>query len=86
MKEQKVKFVDRSGTPAPKLNLWPATLIPKMDIEAEVERLTHIPAPANGHFFRFDLVNGEPVPRMESVMRLRTYRVEVRDGGVWVEE
>ncbi|HTW87138.1 MAG TPA: Rieske (2Fe-2S) protein [Candidatus Binataceae bacterium] len=37
------------------------------------------------HFFRFDLVTGEPVPAMESVMHLRTYPVVVRDGEVWVE-
>jgi nitrite reductase/ring-hydroxylating ferredoxin subunit len=37
------------------------------------------------HFFRFDVVTGEPVPRMESVMRVRTYPVQVRDSGVWVE-
>jgi len=48
MSEQKVKFIDRSGTPAPKLNLWPAVVISREEIEAEVERLTSLSPPATG--------------------------------------
>ena len=41
-------FVDRSGIAEPKLELIPAVIIPKEAIDAEVERLASLPAPANG--------------------------------------
>jgi len=44
----KARFVDRTGTSAPVLDLWPAAVIPKEDIDAEVERLAQLPVPANG--------------------------------------
>lgn len=43
-----MKFSDRTGAPAPKIDLWPSIVIPKKDIEAEVERLASLPAPENG--------------------------------------
>ena len=48
MDTQNGKFVDCSGTSAPKLNLWPSVLISKEDIEAEVARLADGSTPANG--------------------------------------
>lgn len=48
MSEVKAKFVDQTGAAAPKLDLWPAVVIPREDIEAEVARLASLPAPANG--------------------------------------
>lgn len=42
------RFVDQTGTAAPALELWPALVISKEEIDAEVERLACLPAPANG--------------------------------------
>jgi hypothetical protein len=41
-------FVDRTGLSAEPLNLIAPVVIPKEAIEAEVERLASLPAPANG--------------------------------------
>ena len=48
MSEPKAQFVDCSDTPSPSLELWPAVLIPREDIDTEIERLANLPAPANG--------------------------------------
>jgi gentisate 1,2-dioxygenase len=48
MTQLKPRFVDQTGTPAPQLDLWPALVIPKEAIEAEIERLAQLPPPANG--------------------------------------
>ena len=41
-------FFDKTGaTPRP-LDLWPPVVIPKEEIDAEIERLASLPAPANG--------------------------------------
>ena len=47
MSERKVEFRDYSGTSAPALKLWPAVVIPKRDIETEIERLVQL-SPTNG--------------------------------------
>ncbi|MDX2169557.1 MAG: hypothetical protein SF182_20985, partial [Deltaproteobacteria bacterium] len=41
-------FVDRSGAAEPAIDLWPALVIPRADIDAEIARLAALPAPANG--------------------------------------
>ncbi|HUK61351.1 MAG TPA: AraC family ligand binding domain-containing protein [Stellaceae bacterium] len=41
-------FLDRSGAQPAQSTLWPAIVIPKEAIDAEVERLAGIPRPANG--------------------------------------
>src|SRR5471032_2111317 len=41
-------FVDRTGATAPPTELWPSVIVPKEAIEAEVERLSALPRPANG--------------------------------------
>src|SRR4051794_23581763 len=41
-------FVDRTTWTPPDLDLWPSVVIPKADIEAEVERLAALPPPADG--------------------------------------
>ena len=48
MSDRKAEFRDCTGAPAPELQLWPAVVVPKRDIEAEIERLAQLPAPANG--------------------------------------
>lgn len=48
MNEHKAKFLDCTGTSAPKLNLWPAVVISREEIEAEVGRLTSLSPPATG--------------------------------------
>src|SRR5215813_14950677 len=48
MSAHKAKFLDRTGATAPKLNLWPAVVIPREEIEAEVERLASLAPPATG--------------------------------------
>lgn len=48
MTELMAKFKDTTGVAAPKLELWPAIVISKAQIEAEIERLANLPAPANG--------------------------------------
>lgn len=42
------RFVDRSGAPPVEPELWDPIVIPKEQIESEVERLTSTPAPPNG--------------------------------------
>lgn len=45
----KARFVDRVGAPAPALDdLWPSVVIPKEDIDAEIERLSALPRPEDG--------------------------------------
>src|SRR5580658_6507739 len=41
-------FLDRTGGTAPPIALWPSVIIPKEAIEAEVERLSALPRPADG--------------------------------------
>src|ERR1700735_395711 len=41
-------FVDRTGATAPPIALWPSVIIPKEAIDAEIERLSGLPRPANG--------------------------------------
>jgi len=48
MSERKVEFRDCSGTSAPELKLWPAVVIPRCDIETEIQRLAQLPPPPNG--------------------------------------
>src|SRR4051794_34679086 len=48
MSEHKAKFLDCTGAAAPKLNLWPAVMISREEIEAEVERLASLAPPAGG--------------------------------------
>ena len=43
-----MRFVDRSGASSEEVDLWPSMVIPKEDIDAEVERLAGLPAPENG--------------------------------------
>jgi len=48
MNATKARFIDQTtAQPAP-LDLWPAVVIPKEDLDAEVERLAHLPASADG--------------------------------------
>jgi nitrite reductase (NADH) small subunit len=37
------------------------------------------------HFFRFDLLSGKPSATKESIMQLRIFPVEVKDGHVFVD-
>src|ERR1700687_385348 len=48
MGELKAHFVDRTNAETPQLDLWPAIVIPREEIDAEVERLAHLPRPENG--------------------------------------
>lgn len=41
-------FQDRTGTQEQPLDLWPSIVVPKSDIEAEIDRLAALPAPENG--------------------------------------
>ena len=43
-----VRFLDQSGARPGTMDLWPAIVIPKEVIDAEVERLASLPRPANG--------------------------------------
>src|SRR6516165_5141088 len=43
-----VRFIDETGAKPRDLDLWPAIVIPKEAIDAEVERLASLPRPANG--------------------------------------
>src|SRR3989454_8391370 len=43
-----VRFIDQSGARPDAMDLWPAIVIPKEAIDAEVERLASLPRPANG--------------------------------------
>jgi gentisate 1,2-dioxygenase len=42
------KFIDVTGKTPDPIDLWPATVIPKEAIDAEIERLAALPRPANG--------------------------------------
>ncbi|MEP6912497.1 MAG: AraC family ligand binding domain-containing protein [bacterium] len=46
--EQAFRFIDRSGMASEELNLIPAVLIKKEQIDAEIERLASLPVPENG--------------------------------------
>lgn len=46
--ELKARFEDRTGQATPGLNLWPSIVIPKEDIDAQIERLASLPAPIDG--------------------------------------
>ena len=48
MSGHRARFVDQTGGVPPALDLWPALIIPKEDIDAEIERLAALPAPDNG--------------------------------------
>ena len=48
MNESKAKFVDRTGFTARDIDLWPAVVITRQEIEAEADRLAALPAPQNG--------------------------------------
>jgi gentisate 1,2-dioxygenase len=41
-------FIDRTGVSPPPLTRWPALVIPRARIEAEIARLTALPTPVNG--------------------------------------
>src|ERR1700677_2701745 len=41
-------FVDRTGAASPPLALWPSVIVPKEAIDAEIERLSALPRPADG--------------------------------------
>jgi len=43
-----VRFIDQTGKAPGKIDLWPAVVISKETIDAEVERLANLPKPANG--------------------------------------
>ena len=43
-----VRFIDQSGAKPGAMDLWPAIVIPKETIDAEIERLASLPRPANG--------------------------------------
>src|SRR5438445_2707206 len=43
-----VRFLDQTGARPGTMDLWPAIVIPKETIDAEVERLASLPRPANG--------------------------------------
>ena len=45
---ENVRFIDQTGAKPAAMDLWPAIVIPKETIDAEVERLAHLPRPANG--------------------------------------
>ncbi|HEV8021910.1 MAG TPA: hypothetical protein VGP41_11635 [Candidatus Lustribacter sp.] len=46
--EDSFRFIDRTGASAPPISLWPSVVIPKEAIDAEIERLSGLPRPANG--------------------------------------
>src|SRR5260370_35516820 len=48
MEQKEDYFADRTGATEEKIELIPPVVIPKEAIEAEVERLASLPAPANG--------------------------------------
>src|ERR1700704_6527460 len=43
-----VRFIDNAGAKPGAMDLWPAIVIPKEAIDAEIERLASLPRPANG--------------------------------------
>ncbi|MEW6776852.1 MAG: gentisate 1,2-dioxygenase [Bdellovibrionota bacterium] len=48
MSDAKAKFIDKTGAEPPAWKPVPPVIIPRADLEAEVERLAKLPAPANG--------------------------------------
>ena len=48
MTQPAARFVDQTGAPAKPIGLWPALVIPRAAIEAEVERLAGLAPPADG--------------------------------------
>ena len=46
--QRKLTFVDRSDYRTPRTALWPSVVIPREDIDAEIERLANLPQPENG--------------------------------------
>src|SRR6266851_722870 len=48
MQQKDFQFIDQTGAAAEPVKLIPAMVIPKEAIEAEIERLASLPAPANG--------------------------------------
>jgi gentisate 1,2-dioxygenase len=46
--QDSVRFIDQTGKSPGKIDLWPAVVISKETIDAEVERLANLPRPANG--------------------------------------
>ncbi len=48
MEDRGCKFIDRTGLSDPPLKLTRSVLIPKEDIDAEIDRLAGLPAPENG--------------------------------------
>ncbi|MDD9905951.1 MAG: hypothetical protein OXT06_20470, partial [Rhodospirillaceae bacterium] len=49
MSEEKIQLLDRTGKSLEQeQDLWPALVITKEEIDAEIERLADLPLPANG--------------------------------------
>jgi len=48
MTQPTARFIDASGAGASPIDLWPALVIPRARIDAEIERLAAQPPPANG--------------------------------------
>ncbi|MEQ8830209.1 MAG: cupin domain-containing protein [Alphaproteobacteria bacterium] len=48
MTELNARFIDVGSTPARDMNFWPAMVIPKEDIDREIERLSDLDRPGNG--------------------------------------
>jgi gentisate 1,2-dioxygenase len=48
MNDMHARFVDCTGASTPVLDLWPALIIRKEEIDAEIDRLVSLPTPANG--------------------------------------
>src|SRR3984885_9766498 len=48
MESKDFHFADRSGAIEPNIELIPPVVIPKEAMDAEIERLASLPAPANG--------------------------------------
>ena len=53
MEQTGFSFVDRTGAPAEKVKLIPPVVVAKEQIDAEIERLASLPAPANGRRVSF---------------------------------
>ena len=67
-----VHFIDQSGAKPGAMDLWPAIVIPKETIDAEIERLASLPRPANGR--RRSIIAG-PMPT-RSPIRLSRHMKE----------
>jgi gentisate 1,2-dioxygenase len=48
MSQESARFVDRTAAAPPALDLWPALVIGRAEIDAEIERLASRPRPENG--------------------------------------